>query len=349
MTKSYWWMASTNAMSIGTLRTSVRHSSNEPRDSVKRFETERMFRSATSPTAVHLRSGRQVPDQKLADKAAQKDVGSTLYDFLPRESRKIVFGAGYGGYTAVPSIDEHWRFYFVRGPLTAAALGLHADLGVGDAAILVRSRLARSARKVHHISFMPHWESAADGQWAEASRAADLHYIDPCDTVENVVTQIQESEVLVAEAMHSAIVADALRVPWIPVRPIQPPNRAKWYDWASALDVTLRWAHVSPSNALELAMSLAGRRKRPAGRIRAHGQRLRAIASGTFMELAARSLARVASREPSLSSDAAIDRAHTRMLEALDRLKIDFADRLSADVKPEIHFDQSIRSRSATL
>jgi succinoglycan biosynthesis protein ExoV len=51
-------------------------------------------------------------------------------------------------------------------------------------------------------------------------------------------------------------VADALRVPWIPVRPIQPPNRAKWHDWASALDLTLRWAHVWPSNALELAMSV---------------------------------------------------------------------------------------------
>ena len=186
---------------------------------------------------------------------------------------------------------------------------------------------------------MPHWESAADGQWAEAG----LHYIDPCDTVENVLTQIQESEVLVAEAMHGAIVADALRVPWIAVRPIQSPNRAKWRDWASALDLTLRWTRVSPSNALELAMSLTGGNKRRAGDIRARGQRLRTIASGAFKELAARSLTRVASREPSLSSDAAIDRAHTRMLEALDRLKTDFADRLSADVKPGLQLDQTVQ------
>jgi hypothetical protein len=258
-------------------------------------------------------------------------IGSTLYDFLPSESHKIVFGAGYGGYTTVPAIDDRWRFYFVRGRLTAAALGLDADLGVGDAAILVRSCVVRPARKVHRISFMPHWESAADGEWAKATPAAGLHYIDPCDTVENVLMQIQESEVLVAEAMHGAIVADALRVPWISVRPIQPPNRAKWHDWASALDVPLRWSCVSPSNALELAMSLTGRRKRYAARIRARGQRLRAVGSGAFKELAARSLARAASQEPSLSSDAAIDRAHTRMLEALDRLKTDFADRMSAD------------------
>lgn len=276
-------------------------------------------------------------------------IGSTLFDFLPRESRKIVFGAGYGGYTAVPAIDERWRFYFVRGRLTAAALGVDADLAVGDAAILVRSCVARPTRKVYRISFMPHWESAADGQWAEASRDAGLHYIDPCDTVDNILRQIQESEVLVAEAMHGAIVADALRVPWIPVRPVQPPNRAKWDDWASALDVTLRWALVTPSNALELAMSLTGRRKGSAGRIRDRGQGLRSIAPGAFRALAARSLARAASHEPSLSSDAAITHAHTRMLDALDRLKTDFADRLSTDVKPGVHVQGSARSRSAAL
>ena len=256
-------------------------------------------------------------------------IGSTLFDFFPRDCGKVVFGAGYGGYTAVPAIDERWRFYFVRGRFTAAALGLDAGLGVGDAAIIVRSCVPRPARKIHRISFMPHWQSAADGHWAEASRAAGLHYIDPCDSVENVLTQIQQSEVLVSEAMHGAIVADALRVPWTAVRPIQAPNRAKWHDWASALDLALRWTHVSPSSALELALSLTGRRKRWADRLRARGQRLQAIAPGTFKELASRSLARLASQEPSLSSDTSIDRAHTRMLEALEELKTDFSRRIS--------------------
>jgi succinoglycan biosynthesis protein ExoV len=261
-------------------------------------------------------------------------IGSTLFDFLdflPRESRKIVFGAGYGGYTRVPSIDERWQFYFVRGRLTAAALGLDAALAIGDAAILVRSCVTPATDKKHRVSFMPHWESAADGEWASATRDAGFHYIDPCDAVENVLTQIQQSDVLVAEAMHGAIVADALRVPWIPVRPLQPPNRAKWHDWASALNVPIRWGRVAPSNALELAMSMTGHRKRHAARIRARGQKLRAILPGTFRELAARSLVRVSGREPTLSPDVAIERAHTRMLDALERLKADFAVRLPAD------------------
>jgi hypothetical protein len=252
-------------------------------------------------------------------------IGSTLFDFLPREARKIVFGAGYGGYTGVPTIDDRWRFYFVRGRHTAAALGLASDLGVGDSAILVRSCAAPPPQKTRRISFMPHWQSAADGDWAGASRDAGLDYIDPCDTVDNVLAQIQSSEVLVTEAMHGAIVADALRVPWIPVRPVQPPNRAKWHDWASALDLPVRWGRVAPSSALELAMSLTGTRKRAADRIRARGQRLRTIAPGVFRSVAARSLSRLASHEPSLSSDRAIDRAHSRMLDALDRLKQDHA------------------------
>lgn len=47
-------------------------------------------------------------------------IGSILFDFHPQNSRKIVFGAGYGGYTAPPQIDDSWDFYFVRGLLTSA-------------------------------------------------------------------------------------------------------------------------------------------------------------------------------------------------------------------------------------
>ena len=83
--------------------------------------------------------------------------------------------------------------------------------------------------------------------------------------------------------------------------------------------------------------------------LRARGQRLQAIAPGAFKELASRSLARVASQEPSLSSDTAIDRAHTRMLEALEQLKTDFADRLSADARTGVSPDEAVRSPSAAL
>ena len=49
-------------------------------------------------------------------------IGSIIYDSFPIEKKKIVFGAGYGGYTPLPVIDHNWKFYFVRGKLTAKAL-----------------------------------------------------------------------------------------------------------------------------------------------------------------------------------------------------------------------------------
>lgn len=73
------------------------------------------------------------------DQAIFLGIGSIIFDFFPADKKKIVFGAGYGGYTPLPVIDKNWKFYFVRGKLTARASGISESLGIGDAAILLRS------------------------------------------------------------------------------------------------------------------------------------------------------------------------------------------------------------------
>jgi succinoglycan biosynthesis protein ExoV len=250
-------------------------------------------------------------------------IGSILYDFLPVEPAKIVFGAGYGGYTAVPRLDDRWAFYFVRGRLTAERLGLDPMLGIGDSAILIRSCEVPRPVPRYAASFMPHWESAIDGSWEGAARAAGLHYIDPCGPVETVLDDILRSTVIVTEAMHGAIVADALRVPWVAVKPLQPAHRWKWQDWASALDLDLQYAPLRPSNALELSLAFVSGNKQRAKRLRGR-PRLRTLLGDRFRDWAARSLQRAAARDPQLSHDTAIDRAHSRMLEQLARLRRDY-------------------------
>lgn len=248
-------------------------------------------------------------------------IGSILFDFHPPAARKIVFGAGYGGYTPAPKIDDTWDLYFVRGPITARALGVDERLGVGDAAILLRSCVGLQRTKRFKASFMPHWESVEDGNWRVACAEAGLHFIDPCEPVDRVLDDILSSELVVTEAMHGAIVSDALRVPWVPAQPIQTQHRGKWQDWAGALEIDLQPQPLPPSNGLEAVFAWTGCDKRNAARLRRRGQFLKHVAEPVFRERAARALQDLAARPPSLSDDAAIARAHETMLEQLEALR----------------------------
>jgi hypothetical protein len=250
-------------------------------------------------------------------------IGSILYDFLPRDAKKLVFGAGYGGYTSLPVIDDRWKFYFVRGRLTAEQLGLDASMALGDAAILVRSCAIARPPRTRKVSFIPHWESVRDGNWEDVTLAAGMHYIDPCADVERVIADILSSELVVTEAMHGAIVADALRVPWVPVRPIQARHRLKWFDWASALNLDLRFTSISPSNALEFGLSLAGRNQKYSRWLRKRADVWRPFCSNAFRERATRSLIAATSGPAHMSSDTAIETAHAQMLERLEKLRRD--------------------------
>ena len=70
------------------------------------------------------------------------------------------------------------------------------------------------------IAFMPHFESAERGAWVEAAAEAGIELIDPRGDPAAIIAAIGRCRVLLSEAMHGVIVADALRVPWIAVQPL---------------------------------------------------------------------------------------------------------------------------------
>ncbi|MEB0136029.1 polysaccharide pyruvyl transferase family protein [Actimicrobium sp. CCC2.4] len=250
-------------------------------------------------------------------------IGSILFNSFPAESKKIVFGAGYGGYTPLPKIDEKWKVYFVRGKLTANLLGIDPALAIGDSAILLRSCIKQRPAKCHKVSFMPHWESTDDGAWEQVCKLASINYIDPKKPVDYVLDQILKSEVLITEAMHGAIAADALRVPWIAVTPIQKRHQMKWHDWASALDLKLHPQHLVPSTMVETAIEIGGAQEYIVSHIRANRGKINKIFPGYFLEKAAARL-RVISQSPqSLSHDQIIETAHSKMLENIEILMAD--------------------------
>jgi hypothetical protein len=254
-------------------------------------------------------------------------IGSVIFDFHPRHSQKIVFGSGYAGYTQLPEFDDTWRFYCVRGPRTARACNLSTDMVAGDTANLVNRYRVQSEQPAKGFSFMPHYDSVDRGNWAMACELAGVRYIDPRAPAEQVLAAIQGSEAVIAEAMHGAIVADALRVPWIPVLPIHASHRMKWCDWAEALDLDLKPYAPWPSSIAEAWV--AGRGGTGSG---ARFTNARGLLKGCvrvldwgFIRLASARLSRLTRMTPTLSSDVAIARSVAHLEFHADEIRRDYA------------------------
>jgi Polysaccharide pyruvyl transferase len=167
-------------------------------------------------------------------------IGTLLNNRIPAASTKLIFGSG-AGYGAKPRIDGSWKFLCVRGPLTADALDLPPELAVTDSAALV-NRLAPVVEKRHAASFMPHHASKiraeVDGlDLSGICERSGVHYIDPSGEPSSILTEIQASKLVLGEAMHACIVADSLRVPWIPVRLYDHILSFKWWDWCRSLEL----------------------------------------------------------------------------------------------------------------
>lgn len=251
-------------------------------------------------------------------------IGSILYDHFDPDATKIVFGSGYG-YGGAPKLDENWRVYFVRGRETARALGIDPSLGIGDAGILVRSLWnASDVEKRHAVSFMPHFESAMYGNWEGACDRAGINFIDPRWDVDRVLREISASRLIVSEAMHGVIIADALRVPWRAIRPLDPGNRAKWQDWASALDVEVEFSELSPSNIVELAGGWLRGNEAWRKQVIFRHRKIRELTRDHVFAESVHRLTAASRLAGQLSSNAAIEAAHAAMLEKLEQLRADY-------------------------
>lgn len=233
---------------------------------------------------------------------------------------KHVAGSGYGGYSDPPDLsDGTWNVLWLRGPLTAERLGADPGLAICDAAILLRAIDLPPPCMGTGIAFMPHFESALRGDWARVCAAAGITFLDPRSDALDLIARIRGADLVLTEAMHGAIVADALRRPWIPLLPIHPSHRMKWTDWAASLDMTLRPSTLLPSNLREAYVAATGLRGQGARTARLAEARQAEPVNALLRHRAARYLRRVAETgAPQLSADARIERATARCMERLD-------------------------------
>ena len=142
-----------------------------------------------------------------------------------------------------------WDIRCVRGPLTAGKLGLDTSLGIIDPAVMVSDMPEfQGLPKRKGAIFIPHWESAVGGIWPVVCQAAGVAYVDPCGDARTVIRAIAQSELVIAESMHAAILADAFRVPWVAVSTSRSINSFKWRDWAETVGVEYRPRHMPISS-----------------------------------------------------------------------------------------------------
>ena len=170
---------------------------------------------------------------------------------------------------------------------------------------------------------MPHFESLERGAWTAAADVAGITLIDPCGDPAAILAAIGACRVLLSEAMHGVIAADAMRVPWVALRPLALVHRAKWLDWATPW--AFRSAFISAASSLSERLRTSPLAASRRGRHLLHLAHpiLQATARRRFIEQAARSLAAAAASAPQLSTAAAFDSSRTRMLDRLDALRHD--------------------------
>ena len=270
---------------------------------------------------------------------------------VPPRQRVVVLGSGTG-YGPAPRDLERFEFLAVRGPLTAGLVGCPDAVATDGAALVaLLPDLAARATDPRNVLFMPHHDSVADGNWELAAKRAGTVFVDPRWPVERSLAFFASARLVIAEAMHAAVVADALRIPWVPAVGSPDVLGFKWLDWTASLRVPLEWARLPPSSALHAARLLRARRRGaptdPGRDLRAVVEQQRAVWNGPdsparprrnrprarqrvadllrafdepFVERAARSLERAASSGGFLSDDAVLAERLAKLKDAVDQL-----------------------------
>ena len=160
--------------------------------------------------------------------------------------KKHVFSSGYaandsGTYGAVPQIDSSYNVLCVRGPLTAALLKLDPKLAVCDGAVLITEideYKFDELKSTDDILYIPHHKSEdMYSNWEDLCKRAGVTFVSTKDDTKEVLKKIATAKLVIAEAMHGAIIADAYRVPWVAVKSYPFINEFKWQDWANSLKV----------------------------------------------------------------------------------------------------------------
>ncbi|MBM4231083.1 MAG: hypothetical protein FJ184_10095 [Gammaproteobacteria bacterium] len=195
------------------------------------------------------------------DDTIMMGIGTIIGQKVPGARTKKVFtsGAGYNPDFRMV-LGAGWEIVAVRGPLTAALLELPPTAAVTDGAILVHEfpELLTDSSRRSGVFFMPHLSAARAVDWPSVCARAGVQYLDPREEHLSLIKRIGSARLVLADAMHAAIVADALRVPWIPLSTSSEVNTFKWLDWTLSMGVPYQPEVMRAMSPLQFLRNIVG-------------------------------------------------------------------------------------------
>lgn len=166
---------------------------------------------------------------------------------------KHIFGSGVRSINTNLKFDSSYNAVFYRGPFSALKMEGKADNYISDSAYGIvftdfYKKLLSENIKKHEISFIPYFRSENRTDWKKMCLLNGWNYISPTkNDIEFTLKEIAQSNYIITEAMHGAILADAFRVPWKRIRfhahinETEAVSEFKWNDWLSSIGINFSY------------------------------------------------------------------------------------------------------------
>lgn len=167
-------------------------------------------------------------------------IGSILSE-IPHDWNGYVWGTG-AMFHHIPIELSRARIRALRGRFSANRVGIPTGgVALGDPGLLVdRIPLAPDLEPRWELSIVPHYVDMNDEGLARYVRAhPEVHVIDPCAPVPEVLSEIRASAMILSSSLHGLVVADSFGIPnrWVWLSDKLAGGAFKFCDYYSAFGI----------------------------------------------------------------------------------------------------------------
>lgn len=162
-------------------------------------------------------------------------IGTLLNDVHGPIENAAIFGSGFGYGSRVTLDKKSTKIFGVRGPLTAAALGIDAGRYViGDPAMYVsRMRNFIDDKQTPSSKVVVALHHRTSELWDfNANNETEMVFLDPGYTdINSYISAVMNASIVYAESLHGAIIAATFGIPFVPISIRGGLDQRKWADF----------------------------------------------------------------------------------------------------------------------